>query len=278
VKKLLAIILVCVLSQATLHKVFAYSKSEYVSDDAHILSQEQKSTISELITKYEKETSNEIAVVTISELKNESIEEMAVRVFEELGVGKQNKDNGILLLIAIQNRELRIEVGYGLEGVLTDVKSSQIIREIITPEFKKGDYFQGVYSGIQSIITVTGGGEITNSSSSKSSFKLTEDVFIFFIIFGYFVFSIMTRTRSWWLGGIVGGILGLVFNGFLGLFIFAVIGLILDLLLSRIGQIPGVVSTIDAIGRMGGGFGGGRSGGGGFGGGRSGGGGSSGKW
>jgi len=106
---------------------------------------------------YEKDTSNQIVILMINTLSGRPIEEFALEVAETTKLGQKDKDNGVLLLIAKDDRELRIEVGYGLEGVLTDVLCNRIINREITPHFKSADYEQGIQQGIESIIGGIGG-------------------------------------------------------------------------------------------------------------------------
>lgn len=110
-----------------------------VHDDAHVLRQ---ATIDELETRlaqYEDSTSNQIAILIISSLDGESLEEYSIKVAEKWALGKKDKDNGVLLLIAVDDHKMRIEVGEGLEGVLTDAMSSRIIRNEMAPAFRRGD-------------------------------------------------------------------------------------------------------------------------------------------
>ena len=96
-------------------------------------------------------TSNQIVILTVNSLDGEDIEGYANRVFHEWRLGQKEKRNGVLLVAAIKDRKLRIEVGYGLEGVLTDALSSQIIRNEIAPKFKAGDYDGGLWVGVNAI-------------------------------------------------------------------------------------------------------------------------------
>ena len=104
-----------------------------------------------LITDLEKETTAEIAVVTTDSLEGKSIEMYAVELFEAWGIGKADKDNGILFLVALKDREYRIEVGYGLENVITDVIASDILDEIVLPKFKEVKYGLGSFECVQKI-------------------------------------------------------------------------------------------------------------------------------
>ena len=125
--------------------------SSYVNDYAGVLQSDSKTQTEDLIAKVEKETNSEIAVAIISSLEGVSVEEYAVKLFEKWGVGKKKEDNGVLLLVAIEDRKLRIEVGYGLEGTITDLEAGNIIDNVIVPKFKQNDYSTGVYDGVVAI-------------------------------------------------------------------------------------------------------------------------------
>ena len=114
----------------------------FVNDFAEIFSNGFKSKLEKDLSDFEKETSTEIAVVTIRSLKADSIDNYAVRLFEQWKIGKKDKDNGLLLLIAKNERKIKIEVGYGLEPVVTDGRAGRIIRAEMRPAFKKGNYEQ----------------------------------------------------------------------------------------------------------------------------------------
>ena len=123
----------------------------YVNDFAGILDTSTIDQITGVISEVNNQTTAEIAVVTIDNLQGITIEEYAVELFEKWGIGKKEKNNGILLLISEEDRKLRIEVGYGLEGVITDLESGRIIDNIIVPQFKAGDYNTGTYNGVIAI-------------------------------------------------------------------------------------------------------------------------------
>lgn len=117
---------------------------DWVNDHAGILSQSERSLLSALINELERATSAEIAVVTLNTIGEASIEGYAVALFEKWGIGKKDKDNGLLILVAVKERKVKIEVGYGLEGVITDGLAGQIIREKIVPEFRQGNFGRGL--------------------------------------------------------------------------------------------------------------------------------------
>jgi len=120
----------------------------YVTDDANMLDPVYESKITELAKNIEGETTVEIAVVTVESLEGEPKEMYAVKLFEEAGIGKKDKDNGLLILVAKQEREYRFEVGYGLEGVITDSMKVNIGDRIIVPNFRSGEYGRGIYESM----------------------------------------------------------------------------------------------------------------------------------
>ncbi len=124
----------------------------HVNDFAGILSAETKSLLERQISDFNKATSHEIVVVTVEDLRRTYLEDFAVKLFEKWKIGEKELDNGILLLVAPNDREVKIEVGYGLEGILPDATANKIIKEIIIPEFKNNDYNKGVVNGVDAII------------------------------------------------------------------------------------------------------------------------------
>ncbi len=123
-----------------------------VVDNAQILSPKTKQTLNTMLKNFEQNTSNQIVVVTLKSLQGNSIENYGYQLGRHWGIGQKGKNNGVLLIVAPKERKVRIEVGYGLEGTLTDAKSFLIINDIIIPYFKKGDYDTGVLKGVQAIM------------------------------------------------------------------------------------------------------------------------------
>ncbi|MCL4417459.1 MAG: TPM domain-containing protein [Actinobacteria bacterium] len=126
----------------------------YVNDYTGTLSAEWKAKTENLVQAVREETSCEIAVTIIDKLGNATIEEYAAGLFAKWGIGKKDKDNGVLLLVALKDRQLRIEVGYGLEGIIPDIKAKYIIDDVITPRFKNNDYDSGIYNGVVAIANI----------------------------------------------------------------------------------------------------------------------------
>jgi uncharacterized protein len=123
-----------------------------VVDLAHVLPRVTIESLTAQLAAHEAQSSNQIAVLTIPSLEGESLEEFSHRVATTWKLGQKGTDNGVLLLVAIGERKVRIEVGYGLEGVLTDIRSAQIIRSEIVPRFRAGDMPGGVTAGVNAIL------------------------------------------------------------------------------------------------------------------------------
>ncbi|WP_405246615.1 TPM domain-containing protein [Cellulophaga sp. Asnod2-G02] len=125
-----------------------------MTDNAQILTTAQVQQLSVKLEALETETSHQLVILTIEDLNNEPIEDYAYKTFEVNTIGQKGKDNGMLLVIAKEDKKARIEVGYGLEHVVTDVMASRIIRNELTPEFKKKNHFAGVDAATNSLIKI----------------------------------------------------------------------------------------------------------------------------
>lgn len=138
-----------------------------VNDYANILSPSVKASLEAKLEQYDNETSNEIVVAIVSSMEGIDIDTYRFELFNEWRLGKEKNDNGILLVISIEEKKVGIEVGYGLEGALTDSIAGSIIRDEITPSFKEGNYDQGVTKGVDAIIAATKGEYVSAASSSS---------------------------------------------------------------------------------------------------------------
>ena len=141
------------LAVATLHAQLP-APSGAINDFADLLTTEQEQQLTTLVEEVEDATTAEIAVATVTSLDGMSVEEYAVRLFAQWGIGQADKDNGVLILVAPNDREMRIEVGYGLEGILPDGLAGQIVRETFTPAFRDGDYPRGIIDGATRVADV----------------------------------------------------------------------------------------------------------------------------
>lgn len=188
----------------------------YVTDKTGTLNSSQITSLETKLSDFEKETSNQIVVWMIPSLDGESLEDKSYEIAEQNGIGQKSKNNGVLLFIAKNDRKLRIEVGYGLEGALTDALSDQIIRKEITPQFKKGNFYEGINAGVDAIMKATKGeytaDKKTNDDNSGISFCcIPFPALIFFIIFFFIFFLPIARrifggskgrsSNWWWTGG-----------------------------------------------------------------------------
>lgn len=269
----------------------------FVNDFAGVLSSETKQALEQQLVQLEEDSSIEIAVVTVESLQETTVEELAVRLFEDWRIGKKTEDSGVLFLIVPSEKQMKIEVGYGLEPVLPDAKAGRILDTYVVPAFREGDYDKGISEGTEAIIKTVHGEEIALVDKSESSgIDAEEDgmwvLFFIGVIFLSYLSSFLARSKRWWPGGIIGAVLGIILGGFLASLIISVLaaiglgilGLIFDFILSRnykkrkAGGLPtswwgsgGGFFGGSAKGGSGGGFGG-------FGGGSSGGGGASRGW
>ncbi len=181
----------------------------YVTDEASVLSSSEISLLETKLSNFDKETSNQVVVYVVRSLNGESLEETSYEIAQKNGIGQKGKDNGVLLFIAIDDRKLRIEVGYGLEGALPDALSGQIIRKEITPYFKQGKYYDGINAGVDAIIKATKGEYTQDKQSSKDTKNIGIGfcglpilVIVIFIFFGFFfIISILRRIFGWKGGG-----------------------------------------------------------------------------
>jgi uncharacterized protein len=274
-----------------------------VHDEAKVLSAETIAQIESQLKIHEDSTSNQIAILIIPSLAGEAIEDYSLRVAVKWKLGKKDKDNGVLLLVATDDRKMRIEVGYGLEGVLPDAICSQIIRHEMAPNFRRGDYDAGITAAVNAIVANIAGEYVISESDGSgggTSMSMGDRLFAGLLIFGLlgmFTFSGLATQgcAGWFLYAFLipfyaifpAVVLGV--NGGLGLLGTYVIGFpILKVIFNKMGwskkmsSSSGGSSWSSGSGWLGGGGSGWSSGGGGGGfsggGGGFGGGGSSGSW
>lgn len=249
-----------------------------VVDLSHTLSTEQRQSLDAQLRDFEQRKGSQIAVLIVSRTEPEAIEQYAIRVAEQWKLGRKKIDDGAILVIAKDERALRIEVGYGLEGVLNDATCKRIIDDIIVPYFRKGDFYGGISAGVDAMMSVIDGEPLPEPAKDRDvpagAAGLLPLLFVAALLLGGVMRSIFGRGKG---ALIAGGVLGLATWLLSGLLLFAVFAAVM-----------GIALTI-AGGRMGsgwrggsgpwsggtgwGGDGGFRGGGGGFGGG-----GASGRW
>ena len=251
--------------------------SARVVDQTATLSADQRARLETKLSALEGQKGAQIAVLIVARVAPETIEQYALRVVESWKLGRKSVDDGALLLVAKQDRKLRIEVGYGLEGALNDATAKRIVSEAIAPRFKDGDFYAGIDAGIDAMIKVVGGEPLPppKATSSGAGIDLETLLFVGFIlvfVVGGVLRAILGRFLAAGVIGVVGGIIASLLVSSLLLGVFAgVVAFVVSLFAG--------VSGIGGIGGMGGGRGGWSSGGGFSGGGGSfGGGGASGGW
>lgn len=279
--------------------VFAFTSpghpSGHINDFPYALSPDARATLEAELVAFEASTTNQIAVAIVPSMNGDYIEDYSARLFKEWGIGTKQHDNGVLLVLALAEHKLRIEVGYGLEGALPDSVAQRILNADMTPHLKAGDYDGAVTLAVRDIEAATVGEYVSAPLSVPRTdwWQLVWNngaTILFIVLFVLqWLASVLARSRSWWAGGVVGALGGLlvgtsiplVLTTTLGLAVaFMLLGLLFDYIVSNTYK-SSVQSGSTPPWWIGGGYGGGSSSGGGFGGfggGGSGGGGASGGW
>lgn len=277
-------------SVAALEVPSAPSLDAPIVDQTNTLSSSDKAQLSAQIAELRKQKDFQIGILLISTLGTDSLEDYSIRVARQWGIGEKPKNSGILLLIVKDDRKLRIEVGSGQEGDLTDARSSRIIRNTITPQFREGNYVAGIGAGVAEIAAAIQSQpeKAATSGSENTGEWIGTAIFFGFIVLSWLA-SILGRSKSWWAGGVIGAGIGAVVAFFAAAAVWSIVlvifltvgGLLFDFVVSRnykehrsIGDSPAWWAGGDWFGGGGSGSGGGGS----FGGGGFSGGGSSGSW
>ena len=198
----------------------------WANDFTNTLSPQELQQLNSRLKSYEDTTTNQLVSVMIASLDGYPLEDYSYSVAEKNKIGTKEKSNGVLFLVIKNDRKMRIEVGYGLEGVLPDALASSIIRNEVAPYFRKNEYYAGINSGIDAIIAAIGG-EYKADFKEKSKGIGLSGIIIFLIII-FIIFSFIPKSRriggsggyiyhggSWGSGGFGGGSGG-GFGGFSG--------------------------------------------------------------
>ncbi len=174
--------------------------TERVTDLANLLSPNEEAYLSNQLKDLEERKGSQLAILTVNSTKPETIEQYSIRVVDQWKLGRADVDDGVLLVIAKNDRKLRIEVGYGLEGAIPDAYTKRIISNIIVPHFRDGDYYLGVEEGVEAIIglingeelpevTTSGGGNSSSHNFVGLAFLLGMVALVFFVIITKVVLS-----------------------------------------------------------------------------------------
>lgn len=251
-----------------------------VIDQTGSLSAAEINALSQVLAEFEAKSGTQLAVLMVASTAPESIEQTALRVAERWQLGRKKIDDGAILLIAKQDRAVRIEVGYGLEGALNDATAKRIIEQYITPEFRKGNYYSGINRGIEQMIRIAGGEPLPpvsrrNDSNAPALGQYVPIIFMLALVIGGVLRSLIGRMPG---ALVTGGVVALVAWFVIGTLVMALvagaIALLVTLFGGGVGGLVGGGGFGGTSSRSGGSYGGGFSGGGGsFGGG-----GASGRW
>ncbi|RZF28081.1 YgcG family protein [Paraburkholderia sp. UYCP14C] len=251
-----------------------------VTDETGTLTNEQRSALEQTLKDFEVRKGTQISVLIVPTTQPETIEQYSMRVVEQWKLGRQKVDDGALLIVAKNDRSLRIEVGYGLEGALNDATSSRIIREVIVPRFKQGDFYGGIAAGVDSIISVANGEPLPAPAQRRDETegigRLLPALFVMAVVAGGLLRALLGRLPG---AVVTGGVIGVLAWILSGAVFVAVVAGVIALIFTLVGSGMGAYVGGRYIGGGPGGFGGRsnrdifRGGGGGFGGG-----GASGRW
>lgn len=235
-----------------------------VNDHAGMLSEAHQRQLEAVLSDFEQKESTQIVVLTVASLQGDSLEDFAIRVADAWKIGQEGLDNGAILLIAKNERKIRIEVGYGLEGRLTDLMAGRIIRNVIAPQFKSGRFDQGIIEGVAAIID-TVRGEFSAADAPPPAQQEPKGLPLVALFALLFLINALGRASRW-----IGAAAGAVLFPIAGALLFTLSPLLL-LAMVPLGLAAGfLVSLIGgalAAGRGSGHHGGGGYWGGGFGGG-----------
>jgi len=158
----------------------------HVSDFADMLTTGERQQLEQKLRNYRDTTTTVVAIATLQSLNGISVDEAGTTLFNKWDLWQDDKNNGVLILIAKEERKMRIEVGYGLEGAIPDVMAGRIIREVLSPNFKRGNYYQGFDRATSAIIDLASGefsGQLAESNSSEDNDMASFIIFILFVIF-----------------------------------------------------------------------------------------------
>jgi uncharacterized protein len=203
-----------------------------ITDLANVIDAATEADLDRRLDELEQKTSSEIAVVTVPSLDGAPVEDYAVRLFKEWGIGQAKSDNGVLVLVAPNEREMRIEVGYGLEGVLPDGLSGEIVREQFIPRFRDNDYNGGIRDGVARVIEVVEKQQVLSAEELARFNQSGDDMpewliipfFGVFVTIGFVMVGVGLRSKTGFpllFGSLFGGmplLMSLAFIGRLSMF------------------------------------------------------------
>ncbi|MCL4511033.1 MAG: TPM domain-containing protein [Bacteroidetes bacterium] len=195
--------------------------TQFVTDQAGVLTSDQTAALDARLKTYQDTTSNQIVVLIVNSVPEGDLESYSISVAEQNKIGQKGKDNGILFMVDVGDHKARFEVGYGLEGIVPDAIASYIIDEIVIPEFKSNDYYDGIDRGITALAAQIGGTFHADLKKHRDGGSVLPVIIIFIFIF---VFPMLFGSRkysassrgvrsSWWFFPFFGGFGGGGFGG-----------------------------------------------------------------
>lgn len=263
-------LLLCLAHAAQADEVAVPTLSARVTDLTATLSADQQATLENKLAQLEQQRGSQVAVLIVPTTQPESIEQYSIRVTDAWKLGRAKQDDGVLILVAKNDRKMRIEVGYGLEGAIPDIYAKRIVSETMAPRFRQGDFYGGLDAAVDKVAALIAGENLPPppQSQAKSSQHDWGDLFPVMLIGGLILGGILRTVLGSFLGGLAnGGLIGaavwILGGGLVMALVLALIAFVLTLL---------GIASLGNFGGFGGGYGGGGNstfsgGGGGFGGG-----------
>ncbi|HLD36263.1 MAG TPA: TPM domain-containing protein [Planctomycetota bacterium] len=216
-RKLILAIVLIILSGLWLPALEVPASKGYVSDYAGLLTSAEAQTLDQKLRAYDQQTTNQVVVLIVKSLGGESIESFGIKVAGKWKPGQKGKDNGVIFIVAKEDRATRIEVGYGLEWVLTDAECALILNKIVTPRFKNGNYYEGVNEAIEAIfksvsenfsanVSIAAGNNTKGNQSKNEENSVALLIVILMVLIPFIIIwkthpSVRGKHSGWWSGG-----------------------------------------------------------------------------
>src|SRR5690554_71729 len=258
-RKLFLTLCLALLPLTSTAEVTVPALSARVTDLAGVLQPEQHASLESRLATLEQEKGSQIAILTIPTTKPETIEQYSIRVAEHWKIGRKGVDDGLLILLASEDKAIRIEVGYGLEGVIPDAVAKRVISEIMTPYFREGDFYGGLDAAVNQLSALIAGEPLPPPKSRQTPTSSIGDMLPLLLFLTIAVGGMLRALFGRFLGGSVSGglVAGLVLLLGGGAVLSVILGLI-AFILTLSGGVGGVGAGMGGTrGGIGGGFGGG---------------------
>ena len=208
-KRWLILILLCLLPVAGWAEVPVPTLQARVTDLTNTLTEAQRSSLEARLAAFEAEKGSQIAVLLVPTTQPETIEQYSIRVAEQWKLGRKGVDDGVLVLLARNDRAARIEVGYGLEGAIPDAIAKRVVEDYMIPKFREGDYFGGITAGLDALIAAIHQEPLPEPKRASKTGHIPDNLFMLFfaaLVLG----GILRMLLGAFMGGLVnGGVIGL---------------------------------------------------------------------